>query len=119
MLLTQNILEKSLEGTNNIIDWAFNVAPDTPLHFSRYFPSYQTKYPATSEKLMYKTYKKAVKKLDYVYLGNIQDKEVNSTYCPKCKNILVERNGYEIGEININEKGECINCDRPVDIVIK
>jgi len=72
-----------------------NAGVDTPLHFSRFFPLYQLEqlYP-TPEDILIKAKQVAVEeKLKYVYVGNVPDIDSN-TYCPACKNMLVEREGY-------------------------
>jgi pyruvate formate lyase activating enzyme len=74
-----------------------NVGADTPLHFSRFFPLYQLAqlYPTPEETLTKARRIALEEKLQYVYVGNVPDIDSN-TYCPKCKNLLVERNGYRI-----------------------
>ena len=38
--------------------------------------------------------KAARKYLDYVYIGNVLNSEYSSTYCPKCKKVMIERVFY-------------------------
>ncbi|WP_352418310.1 hypothetical protein [Proteiniborus sp.] len=53
--------------------------------------------------------------LNYVYLGNVAN--VNSaTYCPQCKNLLVERNGY-FTKVYI-EENRCPEYDYEVNIIL-
>jgi pyruvate formate lyase activating enzyme len=72
-----------------------NVGVDTPLHFSRFFPLYQLAdlYPTPEETLLAARKAALGEKLNYVYVGNVPDVDSN-TYCPKCKNLLIEREGY-------------------------
>jgi len=74
-----------------------NVGTDTPLHFSRFFPLYQLEqlYPTPTETLVAAQKIAFEEKLKYVYVGNVPDVDSN-TYCPACKNLLVEREGYLI-----------------------
>lgn len=43
--------------------------------------------------------------LKYVYAGNVWDKEIESTYCPKCGKMLIERMGYGINRYD--KEGKC------------
>ena len=72
-----------------------NVGKETPLHFSRFFPMHKmTDVPQTEMKTLLEAKRIAKKYLDFVYVGNITDDELNSTFCPKCKKLIIERTGY-------------------------
>ena len=47
--------------------------------------------------------------LNYVYVGNVLDPQRESTYCPNCKKLLIERRWYDIGiyELDQNRCGFC------------
>ena len=47
--------------------------------------------------------------LNYVYVGNVYDKSHSSTYCPNCREILIEREWYELGEYHIKDQ-HCSHC---------
>ncbi|MEQ1830485.1 MAG: hypothetical protein ABL921_31305, partial [Pirellula sp.] len=47
--------------------------------------------------------------LKYVYTGNVLDREGQSSYCPKCKRLLIDRNWFELGEYNLNGN-QCDQC---------
>ena len=72
---------------------------NVPLHFSAYYPCYKLKIHATPTETVKKARKLALKELDYVYTGNIIDDEGSSTYCPKCKEVVIKRKGYNVEEI--------------------
>lgn len=60
------------EDFADLVDWIHdNLGPDTPLHFSRYFPAYKMRLPPTPQDTLEKAYNIAVKKLKRVYLGNV------------------------------------------------
>jgi pyruvate formate lyase activating enzyme len=99
---------------NALIDFVASVSADIPLHFSKYHPAYLMNYPATSLALLNKAYSMAVKKLKYVYLGNISDSEKSSTYCPACKKKIIKRNNYACEPSGINSKGECLFCGEKI-----
>ncbi len=81
-----------------------NLGPDVPLHFSAFYPSYKMmNTPPTPPETLIKARDIALKNgLHYVYTGNIADTKSQSTFCPNCKKIVIERNQYNIGSINLN-----------------
>jgi len=55
-----------------LTDWiAQKLGKDTPLHFSRYFPAYKTDIPPTPVETLKRAQAQALKKLSYVYPGNV------------------------------------------------
>lgn len=71
---------------------------ETPLHISRFFPSYQlTDLPPTPIESMIMARDIAQEKgLKYVYLGNVPQEDGENTYCPSCQKLVIERRGYEV-----------------------
>lgn len=95
-----------------LCDWIKNnLGEDTPIHFSRFQPRYKLVHlTATPYETLEKAYKIAKKSgLKYVYIGNVYGNLYESTFCPKCDKIVVNRRGYEIVENNI-KKGKCAFC---------
>lgn len=90
---------------------AENLGKDTPLHFSRFFPSYRLAEQApTPLETLERARQAAVSEgLKYVTLGNVPGHKYNSTYCPSCGAILVERNHIAVKNIFM-EDGKCSNC---------
>jgi len=80
-----------------------NLGKDTPLHFSRFWPMYKLKnLPPTPVATLRHAKKIAEEEgLYFVYVGNVPEENANSTYCPKCKKIVIKRAGYFILENNI------------------
>ncbi|OGW83956.1 MAG: AmmeMemoRadiSam system radical SAM enzyme [Omnitrophica bacterium RIFCSPLOWO2_01_FULL_45_10] len=65
-------LNDSETAITKLADWIYeNVGPDVPLHFSRYFPCYKMKIPATPIEILKTAGRIAKAKLKYVYLGNV------------------------------------------------
>ena len=65
-------LNDSDESIKKMAQWICdNPGPDTPLHLSRYFPCYKSEMPPTPIKTLEKLRETAMKKLKYVYLGNV------------------------------------------------
>ena len=92
-----------------------NLGPDVPVHFTRFHPEYLlTNLPDTPVESLERA--KAIadaEGLHYVYVGNVPGHPAQNTYCPKCRRIVVERQGYTIGEIHL-KKGKCGFCGQMI-----
>jgi pyruvate formate lyase activating enzyme len=88
---------------------------DTPVHFSRFYPLYKLRnLPPTPVSTLEKCRKIAMDVgLEYVYIGNVPGHEGEQTYCPRCKKVLIVRQGYYVVEINL-DKGKCKYCGKPI-----
>ena len=94
--------------------WIKEEVGDIPLHFSRFFPMYKMQdVEPTPEEILIKAREIAQKYLSHVYIGNIRTENGENTYCPKCKELLIERAGFGIGANNI-EKGKCKFCGKEI-----
>lgn len=93
-----------------------NLSDETPLHFSRFWPQYQLRNLApTPTQTIEKARQIALDVgLKFVYIGNIPGHPAESTYCPHCKKIVINRIGYSILENNLKEKGNCKFCNYPI-----
>ena len=82
---------------------------DVPWHFSAFHPDYKMlDTPATTMEVMQKAREIAYSYgIKYVYLGNIQND--SSTYCPRCKNKLVDRAGFRSHMETIVDS-KCVSC---------
>jgi pyruvate formate lyase activating enzyme len=108
-----NDSEKDL---NDIIDFIKSVDPAMPWHVSQFYPTYQImdKPRTPAETLRWARELGFKKGLKYVYEGNVPGEGGESTHCANCKEILIERYGYQ----NIGNKlnnGICFNCNKEVE----
>ncbi len=97
-------------------DWLFdNGFEDVPLHFSRFYPAYKLKNLSfTPENILIKARETAMKAgIKYVYIGNVPGSAADSTYCPKCKKIVIERKGFNVLTNNIIN-GRCKYCGEKI-----
>lgn len=102
-----NGLNDSGEEIEKIASFLSSVDKDIPLHLSRYFPNYKLQRPPTQIEVMLQGREIAKKYLNYVYLGNMGGVD-NSTYCPNCEGLLIERNNfYTNSYMNNNLCPEC------------
>jgi pyruvate formate lyase activating enzyme len=116
--LTNLVIPTLNDNMKNIKDMCIwiqkNLGPDTPIHFSRFFPHYKlTDLPPTPLETLVDARKTAIDAgLRYVYIGNIRH-EGESTFCPKCKKLLVERIGYFVKQNHILN-GKCKFCSTAI-----
>jgi pyruvate formate lyase activating enzyme len=105
----ENDSEKDI---NDVCDWIVdNLGTNVPLHFSRFYPYYLMK---SKQITPFEVVEKAVriarsKGIKYVYAGNVRNKDLNNTFCSKCKTELINRMGYDT-HINNVLKGKCLKC---------
>lgn len=103
---------------------ADRLSKNVPLHFSRFYPMYlMQNVPITPLKTLLKCKSIALKSgLKYIYIGNVGSQIDDNTYCPKCKDILIERGtsfgfkrrGYETNLVNYNfQDNVCRTCGEP------
>ncbi len=109
-------LNDSKEETHQLCGWvAENLGPETPLHFSRFFPQNKLKHlPPTPEETILAAREIAIESgLQFVYVGNMQAAEGENTQCPDCGELLIERHGYSVRQNNISN-GTCPSCHTPI-----
>lgn len=94
---------------------AASLGPDVPLHFSRFFPSYQlTNLPPTPVSTLDEAYEiSRAEGLHYVYVGNVPGHRAEHTYCPKCSKRVITRNGYRLEGMDLRN-GACRFCAHPI-----
>lgn len=111
-------MNDSDEQIQKLVDFVADLSERIPLHFSRYFPAYKMNIPATPLQTLQQAFLLAKRKLKYVYVGNAYIPNTSNTYCPKCNNLLIKREGYYTSIDGIKDK-KCSNCGAAVDAVTK
>lgn len=113
----------NLEDIRKMGEWIVRkLGPETPLHFSAYHPDYKmqnrTRTPLHTLEAAYSIAKEAG--LYYVYMGNVHSPQGNNSNCYNCNELLVERMGYTISLINLENSHTtsnwCPNCGKPTFI---
>lgn len=92
---------------------------ETPVHFTQFHPDYQmTETPrtpiATLERLIEVAREEG---LAHVYCGNVPGHEAESTFCPDCGHLLIEREGFAVQSVSLDPDNTCPNCGHEVAIV--
>lgn len=89
---------------------ADNCGELTPLHLSAYFPRYKCSTPATGAQDLLAAAEIFKERLRFVYLGNINMRGAQDTYCYECGDLLVQRDGYQTRIGGMDASGGCISC---------
>jgi len=106
----------SEEELTNIAKFIASVDKNIPWHISRFFPMYKMKDEKPTEIIsLQRAFEIGKKYLNYVYLGNLEDE--SDTFCPKCKNLLIKRIGYNITSFLVN--GRCSKCHKRIEGVFQ
>jgi pyruvate formate lyase activating enzyme len=98
------------------------LGPETPLHFTRFYPAYRAREYGLNRITPVETLERARKKaldegVEYVYIGNVPGHEGEDTYCPGCGRTLIERYGYTITGYHVTKEGQCPECGRLTPII--
>jgi len=98
-----------------------NTSENVPVHFSRFWPKYKlTNLPPTPEETIKKARQVCQEAgMKYVYTGNIEDEEGNTTFCPANHQPLIKRIGYFVKENLVDSNGQSPNCQETIPGVWK
>jgi pyruvate formate lyase activating enzyme len=90
------------------------LGPDVPLHFSAFHPSYKMRdVPPTPRATLQKAREIAkTAGVRHVYLGNVHDRQGDTTFCSGCEKPLIERSWYELLVWSLKD-GACPGCGTP------
>ncbi len=98
----------SADELRNMCDWILaSVGDEVPVHFTAFHPDFRLRdKPPTPLATLLAAYDIARQQgLKYVYVGNVDDLRHQSTYCPHCGEVLIERNWYDLGAYRL--RGDC------------
>jgi pyruvate formate lyase activating enzyme len=98
-----------------LADFLVSVSPDIPWHVSRFYPTYRLlDAPPTPVKTVEKALHIGHEAgLHYVYGGNIPGHSSESTSCPACGKMVIERAGHGLRR-NLVADGCCPECGRGI-----
>ena len=88
------------------------LGPDVPLHFTAFHPDFKmTDIAPTPASTLARARRIAIDEgLNYVYTGNVHDREGGTTFCPGCKAALIERDWHRIDSYRVTDHGKCPDC---------
>jgi len=88
------------------------LGPEVPIHFTAFHPDYKMRdVPPTPPATLVRAREIALGEgLHHVYTGNVHNKEGDTTFCPACKAVLIERDWYAIEGYHLTADGACPEC---------
>ena len=94
-----------------LVRFLASISPDIPWHVSRFYPSYRLLDVAPTPVA---SIEKAVRigrdeGLRYVYGGNVPGHPTESTVCPGCGEVVIERRGFRLHKNSVVD-GRCPRC---------
>ncbi len=95
-------------------NWILNNLGDSvPLHFTAFHPDFRMRDKSKTPASTLKDAREIALSMGikFCYVGNVFDMEGQTTYCPSCKQKLIERNWHSINFNHLN-KNTCSNCGK-------
>jgi pyruvate formate lyase activating enzyme len=87
----------------------------TPFHLLRFFPAHrlQNRPPTPLDRMQAARAAALDAGLRFVYLGNVPGADANNTRCPRCKRLLIERQGFIVSRLELRD-GRCGACGEAI-----
>jgi pyruvate formate lyase activating enzyme len=88
------------------------LGPEVPMHFTAFHPDWKMLNVApTPAATLSRARGIAMQNgVRYAYTGNVHDGEGGSTWCHKCRALLIERDWYRLGRWGLDAQGRCTRC---------
>lgn len=105
----------SLNDSDEFLKWTAgfirSVDPDMPWHVTQFHPTHQLlDKPRTPLDTLQRAREIGFEEgLKYVYEGNVPGEGGENTYCPSCRELLIERFGFTLTKMKIR-KSSCPKC---------
>lgn len=97
-----------------IADFLVSISPDIPWHVTAFHKDYKMTDPDnTSAEILIRAANIGIKAgLKFVYAGNLPGMAGNleNTYCPNCRELLIERYGFQVLQNRVENRGKCPQC---------
>ena len=99
-----------------IAEFLVSVDPSIPWHVTQFYPTYRLiDKPRTSVATLRRAREIGFETgLKYVYEGNVPGEGGENTYCPNCRELLIGRIGFRIGEMRMLN-GKCLRCGTEIN----
>ncbi len=110
-------LNDSVEELQALSEWVVReLGVEVPLHFTAFHPDYKmTEISATPVSKLIEARKIAqAAGIKYVYTGNVHHRAGDTTCCPSCGVVLIERDWYEVTQYHLTANGHCPDCDAAI-----
>ncbi len=106
-------LNDDLEQISEMCTWIVQeLGAGVPIHFARFYPLYKlSDLPRTPVSTLDQARDTALQAgLHYVYITRVTEHEGENTFCPRCREKIINRMGFVLEEILL-EEGRCKFCD--------
>jgi pyruvate formate lyase activating enzyme len=92
-----------------------HLGPHVPLHYSAFHPDYKMlDVPPTPPETLRRARRAAMQEgLQFVYTGNVHDREGDTTLCPRCRHPVIVRDWYALLAYDL-EDGKCGACGQTI-----
>jgi pyruvate formate lyase activating enzyme len=111
-------MNDSAEELRDAARFLVSVSPDIPWHVTAFHPDYRMDdRPPTSVRALLRAAEIGLEEgLRFVYAGNLPGavRNLENTYCPGCRALLVERTGFRVLRNAIGADGTCPGCRRAI-----
>ncbi|MCP4568167.1 MAG: AmmeMemoRadiSam system radical SAM enzyme [FCB group bacterium] len=107
------------EDFHRLGEFIASVDPAVPLHLSAYHPSYKMDAPRTPPETLLRAYNILKEYLVHLFVGNMEIPGCSNSNCPACGEILIERSGYRVRVIGLDDNAHCRNCGKDSAIICR
>jgi pyruvate formate lyase activating enzyme len=109
----------SPETLDGIIEFVLELGTETPLHFSRFHPAYKLRdvMPTPGGTVERAVQMARDRGIVHVYAGNLPGSRWENTTCPTCGSELIQRRGYYLGRIGLDDENKCEQCGRSLRLL--
>ena len=106
----QNDSEAELQA---MTQWVVeNLGPDVPMHFTAFHPDYRMRDVAATPAATLQLARRIARQngVRHAYTGNVRDPDGGSSWCHGCGNRVIGRDGYRLGDWQLDPQGCCVQC---------
>jgi pyruvate formate lyase activating enzyme len=109
----------SPETLDGVIEFVLELGTETPLHFSRFHPTYKLREikPTPGGAVERAVQRAKDRGLVHVYAGNLPGSRWENTTCPGCGSDIIQRMGYYLGRTGLDDENKCKKCGRSIRLL--
>jgi pyruvate formate lyase activating enzyme len=109
-------LNDSDDSLKAVAGFSAGLDKDIPLHFIAFHPANKAEgiAPTPVERLERARQLAMDAGVRYAYVGNVPGHPGENTYCPGCGELAIERSGFSVARILLDEKHRCESCGTTV-----
>jgi pyruvate formate lyase activating enzyme len=108
----------SQQELKSLTEFIARISPEIPWHVTAFHKDYKMTEPENTKSadLLRATEIARETGLRYIYAGNLPGRLANleNTYCPDCRKLLVERRGFQVLHYSLTADGRCPDCSHAI-----